>query len=52
MEKQTPEHTSLPPGTRAANRSLVFAGNPGTPGLLLLPLAPESACSLAEGISL
>lgn len=52
MEKQNIEHVYLPPGTYAAIRSLIFAGNPGTPSPLLLPLTPESACSLMEGISL
>lgn len=52
MKKQTAERISPTPGTHAADRSLVSAVNSGTPSLLLLPLAPESACSWAEGISL
>lgn len=42
MEKQNTEHICLPPSTHAAIRSLILAGKPGTPSLLLLPLIPES----------
>lgn len=38
-----------PPGTHAAHRSLVFAGNLETAGVLTL--VPETACFMAEGIS-
>lgn len=45
---QPPACISVPPGSCAASRSTNLAGNPETPGHLLLPFVLEITCSLVE----